>query len=255
MPTIRVRDLDMYFETHGRPDGEPLVLLHGFTSTGRMFDSLLEPLGARYRLIVPDWRGHGRTKNPKGQIAHAELARDAAALADALGIARAHFCGYSSGGMQLPFLALEHPGLVHSLTLMAASYTLDDHAQARVREVIASASPQLLQNLDATHGETQGTGYGRTLMRLWADTALRPGELPFTPADLEDIACPTLIVHGDRDQFFPVRIPVTMYQAIPHAELCIVPNSTHGMLWENTALCTAVLLGFLERHPFAGPGG
>ena len=58
MPVIKARDLDLDYELHGRADGEPLVLLHGFTGTGRLFDPFLDQLGERYRLIVPHWRGH-----------------------------------------------------------------------------------------------------------------------------------------------------------------------------------------------------
>jgi pimeloyl-ACP methyl ester carboxylesterase len=217
-----------------------------------MFDPFLDQLGERYRLIVPDWRGHGRTTNPKGEIAHAELARDAAAFVTALGVDRAHFCGFSSGGMQLLFLTLEQPQLVHSLTLVAATYTFDHHTQAQVREVRASVPPEWIRDLEEAHGETHGRDYAHTIFDLWADSVHRPGELPFTPDDLEKIACPTLIVHGDRDPFFPVRVPVTMYQAIPNSELCVVPNCAHGVPLRSPAIFVTALLDFLDRNPMVG---
>lgn len=253
MPTVQVRDLHMHFEAHGRPDAEPLLLLHGFTSTGKAFAPYLDPLGKRYRLIIPDWRGHGRTPNASGRIVHAELARDMAAFAEALGIDRAHFCGFSSGGMQLLFLAIEHPRLVQSLTLVGATYTFDDHVKGKVHEVMASVTPERIQALEAVHGETHGAGYGRTILDLWAESVLRPQELPFTPDDLGKIACSTLIVHGDRDLFFPVRVPVTMYQAIPNSELCILPRCGHGLPRESIPLFVAALLDFLGRNRLVAP--
>lgn len=252
MPMIRVRDIDMYYEVHGRSDAEPLVLLHGFTGTGQTFDPFIEMLGERYRLIVPDWRGHGRTTNPQDKIVHAELARDTGAFVTALGMDHAHFCGFSSGGMHLLFLALEQPRLVHSLTLVSATYTFDDHCKAKVREVRASVSQEWIQNLEIAHGETHGPDYARTILDLWADSVFRPDELPFAPDDLGDIVCPTLVIHGDRDVFFPVRVPLTMYQAIPNAELCVVPNCGHSL--PSPALFTTVLLDFLDRNPFVGSG-
>jgi pimeloyl-ACP methyl ester carboxylesterase len=251
---IRVRDLDLHYEVRGPADAEPLVLLHGFTGTGKTFDPFLGQLGERYRLIVPDWRGHGRTTNPSGKIVHAELARDTAAFVSALGIDRAHFCGFSSGGMHLLFLALDQPRLFHSLTLVAVTYTMDDHSQAGVREVLASVSPAWIRNLEAAHGETHGADYARTILDLWADSATRPNELPFTPADLGQTACPTLIIHGDRDMFFPVRVPVTMYEAIPDAELCILPRCGHMVLNQRPTLFVIALLAFLARNPFVGSG-
>ncbi len=144
MPVLAVRDLKLYYEEHGRPDGEPLVLLHGFTATGRStWGPHLPRLGERYRLVVPDWRGHGRTDNPRGTVEHAELARDVAAMAEALRLGRAHYCGHSSGGMLLPFLALEHPELVQSLTLVSATYTFDARVHG-ARGKLAGRPPGLV---------------------------------------------------------------------------------------------------------------
>lgn len=256
MPRVQIRDLDMYYEMHGHSDSEPLVLLHGFTGTGQTFDAFVGQLSERYRLFIPDWRGHGRTTNPGGDIVHAELARDTAAFVAALGLDRAHFCGFSSGAMHLLFLAREHPRLVHSLTLVSATYTFDDYAKAKVREARDSAPTEWIDSLTASHGATHGSNYAHTLLDLWANSVFRPAELPFTPDDLGKIPCPTLIMHGDRDVFFPVYIPVTMYQAIPKSQLCILPNCNHGLPWEtSSAVFTAILLDFLSKNPFVDSNG
>ena len=57
----------------------------------------------------------------------------------------------------------------------------------------------------------------------------------FTPPYLSTITAETLIVHGDRDRFFPVSIPVTMYEAIPRAFLWIVPKGGHIPVFGETA--------------------
>src|SRR5690242_4251975 len=104
MPYATLDDLTMYYEEHGAPDGPPLVLLHGFLSSGSTAWAALFPaLGARYRLVVPDWRGHGRTGNPGGPAAmnHRQFAHDAVALCRALRLERPILCGVSSGAMQL----------------------------------------------------------------------------------------------------------------------------------------------------------
>jgi pimeloyl-ACP methyl ester carboxylesterase len=251
MPRIRVRDLEMYYEAHGRSDAEPLVLLHGFTGTGyETFGAFFDQLGTYYRLFVPDMRGHGRTTNPSSEILHAELAQDTAAFATALGLDRAHFCGHSSGGMHLLFLARGHPELVHSMTLVSATYTFNDHVKAVAREIRASPPTEWIDSLKALHGETHGTDYADTILDLWLNSVLRPDELPFTPGDLSEIGCPTLIMHGDRDVFFPVHVPITMYQTIPNSELCILPNCGHGLPLDSPTLFMTGLLGFLSRNPF-----
>jgi pimeloyl-ACP methyl ester carboxylesterase len=249
MPKVRVRNLDLYYEIHGNPDGEPLVLLHGFLATGKTFAPFLDRLGQNYRLFVPDWRGHGRTINPREEIVHAELAQDTVAFAAALGLERAHFCGHSSGGMHLLFLTLENPQLVHTLTLVSATYTFDEYLKARVREVRASEAAEWVESLNALHGDIHGPDYADTILDLWVNSVNRPDELPFTPTDLEKITCPTLILHGDRDRYFPVHVPVNMYRAIPNAELCILPNCGHLLPEESPEMFEKVLADFLSRNP------
>ena len=69
MPYARADDLEMYYEEHGLPNATPMVLLHGFTATGAStWVQQREAFGKSYRLIVPDWRGHGRTANPSGGV-------------------------------------------------------------------------------------------------------------------------------------------------------------------------------------------
>ena len=250
MSKIHIRDIEMYYELHGRSDAEPLVLLHGFTSTGQeTFKPFIDKLGKSYQLFVLDMRGHGRTTNPRREIQHAELARDTAAFVIALGLDRAHFCGHSSGGMQLPFLALEHPELVQSMTLVSATYIFDDHCKAQASALRASVSPEWLEVLKALHSETHGADYPDTILNLWLNSVLRPNELPFTTDDLSNIKCPTLIMHGDRDSFFPVYVPSTMYQAIPNSELCILPNCGHALMVDSPTMFVTALLEFLSRNP------
>ena len=248
MPKVGVRDLDLYYEIHGNPDGEPLVLLHGFLSTGRIFAPFLDQLGKNYQVFVPDWRGHGRTLNPRSEISHAELARDTAAFAAALGLERAHFCGHSSGGMHLLFLALEHPKLVHTLTLVSATYTFDDYLKARVREARDSDAAEWIDSLIALHGEIHGPNYAKTLVDHWVTSVHRPDELPFTTEDLGEISCPTLILHGDRDRYFPLHVPLTMFQSIPNAELGILPNCGHLLPDESPEMFLTLLSDFLSRN-------
>lgn len=249
MPTVRVRDIEMYYRNHGRPDGEPLVLLHNFTSTGRVFDPVLGQLGEKYRLIVPDWRGHGRTTNPGGEITHSELAKDIAAFAAAIGLDRAHYCGLSSGGMQLLFLAIEQPRLIHSLTLVSANYNFDEFVKSRVRKIRDNDGPKWVNRLNALHEETHGPDYANTVLDLWVKSVHQPDELPFTPTELGKITCPTLILQGDRDEFFPIRVPVTMYQSIKNAELCILPNCGHMVPVESPNLFLITMIDFISRNP------
>ncbi|MCC7352265.1 MAG: alpha/beta hydrolase, partial [Anaerolineae bacterium] len=164
---------------------------------------------------------------------------------DHLGIERAHFVGYSSGGMSLLFVGTRHQARARTLTLVSATYTFDDHAKpvmrerADAREAAARADPE---------NQQQRGPYFQELTDAFRGFTLGPPELPFTPDDLRQITVPVLILHGDRDVFFPVYIPVTMYQAMPNAELCIVPVAGHGVPGDPSGLFLTIISQFLARH-------
>lgn len=85
----------MYYEDTGG-DGEVVLFLHGHTLDHRMWDGQVELLKDRYRVVVPDLRGYGKSANPEEgyQFTHAD---DAIALMDSLGIEKAHVVGLSMG--------------------------------------------------------------------------------------------------------------------------------------------------------------
>src|SRR4051794_22843088 len=99
MPYVTVDDLHMYYDEHESADAPPLVLLHGFNGGADKWRHQIAPLGRRYRLLVPELRGHGRTDTPGGPPAmnHRRFARDIISFCRALAITRAAFCGESTG--------------------------------------------------------------------------------------------------------------------------------------------------------------
>lgn len=71
-------------------------------------------------------------------------------------------------------------------------------------------------------------------------------DVSFTPADVSAIATPTLIVHGDRDPFYPLPMPVEMHQAIPRSYLWIVPNAGHDAIFRRIDEFRGVAVSFLR---------
>src|SRR6476469_7912872 len=100
--------MNLYHELTGPADGPPVVLSNSLGSDVRMWDSQVETLAAAgFRVIRYDHRGHGRSPAPAGPYTLADLASDAAALLDRLGLARVSWVGLSLGGMVGMWLA-EH---------------------------------------------------------------------------------------------------------------------------------------------------
>jgi pimeloyl-ACP methyl ester carboxylesterase len=249
MPTVTVADAELFYEEGGNPSGEPLVLVHGFAGSGASWEHFLSRFGD-YRLIVPDLRGHRKSSGSVDSIHHARFAADIIALLDHLAIGRAHFVGHSSGGMCLLFVGSQRPDRVQSLALVAATYTFDDRAKSHMRQLMAQlpSAPERIADLERIHGPYRGAGYWQTLRAAFLEFTNRPDELPFSPATLGAIRSPVLVLHGDRDEFFPVDVPVSLYQALPHAELCILPNTAHDLPVQQPELFVHIVRDFLARH-------
>src|SRR5512135_2703843 len=100
-----------------RGSGPPLLLVHGLMVTGEMFEPVMGHFATRHRVIVPDLRGHGRSRGLPPPYTAAQLASDLARLLDHLGIDTTAVLGYSQGGVIAQELALDHPGRCSRLVL------------------------------------------------------------------------------------------------------------------------------------------
>jgi pimeloyl-ACP methyl ester carboxylesterase len=221
---VEINGMEMYYEIHGR--GDPLLLLHGFTSTSHGLRPFLPIFLDHFQIIVPDLRGHGRSNNPSGEFTHRQAARDAAALLDHLGIDRFKAAGQSTGGMTLLHLATQQPTRPEALILMAATSYFPEAA----REIMRRMNPdEMDEETERAMREFHMRGGDQILMLRRQFQGLKDSyeDMNFTGPLLSTIRARTLIIHGDRDSFFEIGIPVEMYRAIPNSYLWILPNSGH----------------------------
>jgi pimeloyl-ACP methyl ester carboxylesterase len=252
MPYAAVNDLQLYYEEHGIPSSPPLVLLHGFMGTGDVWRQQLEPFSTRYRLIVPDGRGCGRTGNPGGlpRMNYRQFARDVIALCGTLGLVRPIFCGVSSGAMQLLSLALAAPDLARALVLTACTHFYADELRAWWSEQTPESivPPERRPAMQASH-TVLGTDHWRLVAAAYIALGQHAHADDFPEKDeLRGIRTPTLIVHGDRDPSFPIEIPLELYRLLPDAELCLLPRTGHGPHRERPEWFNAIVLDFLARR-------
>jgi pimeloyl-ACP methyl ester carboxylesterase len=119
MPIVTTDDSELYYERSG--DGPRLLFLLGSGSTIEGSRLLLDPFGARFQLLVSDYRGMGRSGPTGGPYDMATCASDALTVMDAVGWESARVCGLSFGGMVAQELAVTAPDRVERLALLCTS--------------------------------------------------------------------------------------------------------------------------------------
>lgn len=247
MPFFQLPPIQLYYEQHGA--GEPLVLLNGALDTIESdWQQHLPAFAARYHVLAYDHRGHGRSALGPC-TSYGALAEDLAALLDGLGIAQAHLCGFSDGGITLLYFALRWPARVRSLILAGAQYTNDEITlnllDKMTPERIEQRHPDWMALLERLHDRHHAPGYWRDLLRgmipMWR------AEPNLTLAQLGQIAAPTLLIAGERDQFGHLDQQIVMRRAIPNAQLCIAPAAGHFVMGDQPELFRLVTLDFLRR--------
>ena len=242
--TVSVNGMEMYYESHGH--GEPLILLHGFTGSGAdAWGQFIDAFSESYRVIVPDLRGHGRSTNPSDEFTHRQSALDVFALLDHLAVDEFRAMGISGGGMTLLHMATRQPNRVEAMVLIGATSYFPEQARAILRGVDPDTQPE-----DAWQGMRQRHVRGDDQIRaLWNQfNAFKDSydDMNFTAPYLSTITARTLIVHGDRDIFFPVSIPVEAYEAIPRSYLWIVPNGGHVPIGAMAEFFATTAMSFLK---------
>jgi pimeloyl-ACP methyl ester carboxylesterase len=223
--SVKVNGIELHYTSQGT--GEPLLMLHGFGLCGAMWTPAARELARRYRVISVDMRGHGKSTNPSGKFSHPQSAEDIRAMMDSLGIEQARAIGFSSGGMTLLRLATKYPDRLSKMVLVGATTHFPEQARSMVRGITMDRLPPP-ELAGFRSCATRGDAQVRELVGQFGAFADTTDDMNLTPADLARVKAATLIVHGDRDEFFPVSIPVAMYGAIPKAALWIVPGGDHS---------------------------
>lgn len=190
MPSVRVGDIDVYYEIHG--EGPPLVFIGGLGVDLTVFAPLTDLLARSFRVLTFDNRGAGRTDKPDAPYSIPIMADDTVGLMDALGLPRAHMVGISMGGRIAMELAAEHPSRVDRLVLISTAAT----GNGRLRMSLPARVLGLAKRLHILRGagEIQRQPHYAHQHQLAASTTYDGAER------LADIQAPTLILHGKRDR-------------------------------------------------------
>jgi 3-oxoadipate enol-lactonase len=266
MPTVpshRIKSDDAEIVYWALGEGPPVVLLHPFPANHEFWCPVAESLSPRYRLILPDLRGHGESGVGEGPATMDKHAADLARVMNDAQVARAPMIGVSIGGYVLFEFWRRHRDRVAALALCNTKASADG-AEARAGRLQAAndvlergTEPFLESSIPRLMGKTT-----RETRPDLVDGALRmmrqmsPEDIaqvqrgmaarPDSVDTLKTINVPTLLVTGDEDILTGVNEAELMRQHIAGSQLRVIPKAGHYSAWEQPEEVTKLLRQFLE---------
>ncbi len=260
-----------FVETGDTDSDEAVVFVHGTGGHLESFTRNYHAHGAHFRTLGLDMIGHGFSGKPDHDY---EIAHYVGHLKDflaAMGVRKAHLHGESLGGWIVAQFAIDHPGLVASLTLnTAGGLNTDPKVMKRVYEVtmnaVANAGPETVRaRLEWLMNDPDRVTQDLLEMRLSVYT--QPGFVRamehilclqdmdirmrnvLTEEALADIEAPTLVIWTDHDPTAPEATGQRFVDAIPNAEdLVVMKDCAHWPQWEKADEFNQLHLAFLEKH-------
>lgn len=243
MGYVDANGVHTYYDEHG--SGEPLLLLHGGLVDGDSFAQQTPAFAERFRVIVPDRRGHGCTADVDGPISYDVMADDTIAFIEALGIGPAHLVGWSDGGDVGLLVAIKRPNLVRRLVTIGSNFSADgltrEAAEAFKPDTPTSAVPIMHETWKVNAVEPDRfDAVLEKMQQCWFDYAI-------PTADLARITAPTLVMVGD-DDITRFEHTIELYDTIPDAQLAVIPGASHLVPLEKPDLVNQLVLDFLAAE-------
>lgn len=233
-----------YYEVYG--EGEPVVMLHGGLATAESWAMQIPALAERYRLYVPERRGHGRTPDIEGPITYEMMAADTAAFIDAAGTGAVHLVGWSDGAVVGVLVALHRPELVRKLVVIGQYFNFEGEVP-EFRAMIDHWGSDLPEGFHEVYDRVSPDGPEHfpvvleKMMRMWRE------EPDIALSELAGVRAPVLLMQGD-DDIVTVEHSAALAAALPDAQLAVVPGSSHMVPLEKPVLVNRLILDFLSDH-------
>jgi pimeloyl-ACP methyl ester carboxylesterase len=237
-----VNGIKIWYATFGR--GEAVVMLHGGLANSNYWGHQVRALQTRYRLIVMDSRGHGRSSRNEQAYGYDLMASDVLALMDHLKIEKAAIVGWSDGAIIGLDIAMHHPERVTKLFAFAANSDpsgVADIAKSDVFNAYIARAGEEYKRLSPTPGEYKA--FVDQITKMWET---QPN---WTDADLAKIKVPTWIVDADHDEAIKRENTEFMAAHIPGAGLLLQPNVSHFSFMQDPEKFTDDVRHFLEHTP------
>ncbi len=267
MPYATIGDIDLYYEIHGPSDAPPLVLIGGWASYRWIWFRQVPAFKEKYRCIVFDNRGAGRSSKPDIPYTMEMFAADTVGLMEALDIENAHVLGISMGGLIAQQIAISYPEKVRSLILVSTHFggpnivPMDDRnmallvalptetiskEQAREMRYRATFSEQFIQeNRDVLENIDGWAEKHPTPLFAQVHQSSAVGAFD-AEEEVKQISATTLIIHGDSDRAVPTQNGELLNNSIPNSRLVLIKDGSHFSIIEKYEDFNNAVMSFID---------
>lgn len=260
MPTVKVNGVEISYADEGQ--GEPILFLHGLGISQRDWSRQIEYFRQNYRVLAPDFRGHGDSEKPDAEYSISIHSADIVALMDVLSLDSVHIVGFSMGGMVAFQLAVDAPERLRTMTIVNSGPALPNDTFAAKKMLwsrllwihlfgMKRFAQKVAENMFVSNDQNEAISalaaqiasnpkkiYLKNLKSLWGWGVLE---------QLADIEIPTLMLAGDCD-YSPVAVKQAIVDAMQCAELVVVKNSGHGTPIEKPDETNRAIKAFLNAR-------
>jgi 3-oxoadipate enol-lactonase len=251
------------YETFGKRDGEPLLLIQGLGADARGWALQRMAFGRRYRCFAVDNRGVGGTSGAPHPLSLEQMAHDAISVLDAEGVDAAHVQGASMGGAIAQIVAVRHPERVRSLVLACTACRnpewrrelLNEWAEAVERDGMAALTGEGLRWLVGPRLQRRfGTWLNlmaRILLQATPENFVAQTRAILDVSDdvrfeLETITAPTLVITGTQDLLTPLGDAEELDELIPSSRLFELRGAGHSLMVEAPNSYNRAVVDFLR---------
>jgi 3-oxoadipate enol-lactonase len=262
--SVIINGININYLVSGEDDA--IVLIHGHPFDHTMWQPQIDAFSVKYRVIVPDLRGYGKSTLPAtGATRFEDYATDILLLLDKLGIDSFHVAGLSMGGQLAMETYRQAPSRVKAL-ILADTFASPDTPEAKKarnegadrmeREGMNGYANESIHKMIKAEHVTTMPDVAAHVMRMMTSTSpkaaatamrARSARIDYLSEVLPQIKAPVLVVVGRQDEFTPVAKAEEMHAALPDSQLVIIEDAGHMPNLEHAVEFNEIALEFLAE--------
>jgi pimeloyl-ACP methyl ester carboxylesterase len=210
----------------------------------RFFEPNLPALAEHFHVYTPERRGHGHTPDVEGPITYQLMTDDTISFLEAVVGQPADLVGHSDGAFVAMLVAIRRPELVKRLVMISGGF---DKAVDAVPDADWDVDA-IAEFLAPAYGEVSPDGIEHFKVVATKVGEMAAAEPHLDVVELTKVSCRSLAMFADDDLVTPQHM-VEMYDALPNAELAVVPGTSHFLTQEKPDLVNTIMVDFLIKDP------